>query len=379
MVEGDSSQGPAPRPAAATVGVPQRHAGNTPYRLLDAWRGVAALWVVLLHARGTGLFAPIDQFSLVGLLGVPMFFVISGYCIANAAVRSLEAPRPVAQFAWARVRRIYPPYFFASLVTILLATLLALLIKHHILNFFHHGPRYYLGALTLTQPLLHVDYILPVFWSLSYEAAFYVIVTALLAFAVRTAQTPRLLDALSAVTVIALLWLNLAGQSCPYPCDRWPQFGFGVLVYQILAQPERKSPRVVFLICSALMIVWTLRNGYGAFLNLASIEAQSLFCLPFAAVLLLLFRWDRPLAGLLPVRLFSWIGMFSYSLYLIHYVALRVVIQSAQRTAIIESHSLLLYLVRIVACVAAGRLFFQLCERPFLNNRQRPARIALRI
>ena len=30
---------------------PQNHAGNTPYRLLDAWRGVAALWVVMLHVH----------------------------------------------------------------------------------------------------------------------------------------------------------------------------------------------------------------------------------------------------------------------------------------------------------------------------------------
>lgn len=346
-----------------------QHAGNTPYRLLDAWRGVAALWVVLLHSRGLGLFAPIDRFSLAGLLGVPIFFVISGYCIANAAMRTLDKPRPVAHFAWARVRRIYPPYFFASLVTILLATLLALLTEHHILNFLHRGGRYYLGALTLTQPLLHVDYILPVFWSLSYEAAFYAIVAALLALAVQTAQMPRLLDAFSAVTVITLIWLNLAGQTCPFPCDRWPQFGLGILVYQILAQPERKSPRVIFLCCSVLLIAWTVRSFHYGSLDLGSLESQSLFCLPLAAMLLLLFRWDCSLSRLWAVRLFSWIGMFSYSLYLIHYVALRVVVQTAPRIAVLGAHPLLLYLVKIAACVAAGWLFFQICERPFLTGR----------
>ena len=342
-----------------------------PYRLLDAWRGVAALWVVLLHCSGEGIPPPLAQFSFLGLLGVPMFFVISGYCIANAAVRSLNTPRPLVHFLVTRLKRIYPPYFFASLLTILLATLLASLVEHHVLNFFHRGPRYYLGAFTLSQPLLHVDYILPVFWSLCYEAAFYLIVAVALILALWTKQSPRLLDVFGAVTLGTLLWLNVAAQTCSFPWNRWPQFGFGVLVYQILAQPKRNSPRIIFLICAALMLIWTRRHVYQGSLELGSIEVQSLFCLPFAALLIAFFRWDRVLAGRWPVRLFSWIGLFSYSLYLSHYIALRVVAQGAPRVPAIESHPLLLFVVKIVVCIAGGWLFFHCFERPFLNTRQR--------
>lgn len=56
----------------------------------------------------------------------------------------------------------------------------AFLTPPHVLNFLHCGPRYYPGALRLTQPLLHVDFVLPVFWSLCYEAVFYLIVALLL-------------------------------------------------------------------------------------------------------------------------------------------------------------------------------------------------------
>lgn len=344
---------------------------TSPYRLLDAWRGVAALWVVLLHCSGEGIPRPVGQFSLLGLLGVPIFFVISGYCIANAALRSLDAPRPLAHFLTARLRRIYPPYFFASLLTILLATLLASLVEHHILNFFHRGPRYYLGALTLSQPLLHVDYILPVFWSLCYEAAFYLIVAVMLILALWTKQSPHLLDVFGAVTLGTLLWLDIAAQTCPFPWNRWPQFGFGVLVYQILAQPKRYSPRIIFLICAALMLIWTMRHVYRGSPGLGSIEMQSLFCLPFAALLIGLFRWDRVLSSRRPVRLFSWIGLFSYSLYLSHYIALRIVDQGALRMPTIECRPLLLFVVKIVVCTAGGWLFFHFFERPFLNTRQR--------
>lgn len=358
------------------------------YRLLDAWRGAAALWVVLLHSSGADPSVSFFQFSLFGLLGVPMFFVISGYCIAHAALRSLDTPRPVSHFLLARVKRIYPPYFFASLATILLATLLALFVEHHVLNFFHRGVRYYLGALTLTQPLLHVDYILPVFWSLSYEAAFYVIVAALLLLALCTKQRIPLLDILSGVTLGTLLWLNLAGPECPFPWNRWPQFGLGILLYQMLAQPQRKSPRIFFFICSVLTIIWTIRYagvsvppglvppglvppGFAESLRLGSIASQSLFCLPFTLLLMLLFRWDQTLARHWIARWFSKIGLFSYSLYLSHYIVLRIVVQGATRFPVLASHPLLLFLVKIAVCVGGGWLFFLLCEQPFLSNRQR--------
>lgn len=200
-------------------------ASSAPYRLLDAWRGVAALSVVLLHIRLHTIPAPLYAFSIIGLLGVPMFFVISGYCIANAAMRSVSSPQPAGHFLRARVRRIYPPYFFASLLAVLLSLLLTVLIQHHLvkssqiaeLDLFHQGWRFYIGALTITQLPLHTALIVRVFWSLCYEVTFYAIVAVLLFCAMRAKQAPRLLDALSLLTIGTLVWLNLAGSACPFP------------------------------------------------------------------------------------------------------------------------------------------------------------------
>lgn len=359
----------------------QRSAADTTYHLLDAGRGCAALWVVMLHVSLVGLPHPLFEFSSFGLLGVQMFFVISGYCVASAAVRSLNAPRPVARFLTARVRRIYPPYFFASLTAILLSCLLALLIQRRVLkasqlaalDFFGHGWRFYVGALTMTQIPLRTTFIIPVFWTLCYEAAFYGVVAVFLFLALRTARTPRLLDALGALTVGALLWRDLAEASCPFPLNLWPQFGLGVLVYQLLAQPGRRGPRWLFVISSLLIVVFAVRQGMGGF-SPAADSLRLLFCLAFALLLLGLFRWDRLLAGLWPARLLSWVGMFSYSLYLIHLLALGVINQMVQRVPVLASQAVLLYLVKIVTCLAIGRLFFQCCERPFLNTRQRQAK-----
>jgi peptidoglycan/LPS O-acetylase OafA/YrhL len=46
-----------------------------------------------------------------GNLGVPMFFVISGYCIAATAQSALERRTPLGTYFWRRFRRIYPPYW----------------------------------------------------------------------------------------------------------------------------------------------------------------------------------------------------------------------------------------------------------------------------
>ena len=365
-------------PAAEGQGTPRR-LGVAPYRLLDAWRGVAALWVVLLHVRLETTPAPLYQFSAGGHLGVPMFFVISGYCIASAATRSLDSPRPVRHFLTARVRRIYPPYLLASLVAAALSLLLTALIQHHVvrgsqiadLALLHQGWRFYLGALTLTQLPLHTSYLIPVFWSLCYEVAFYATVALFLFWAVWTKQAPPLLDALGVLTVGALVWLNLAGAACPFPWNLWPQFGLGVLVYQILAQPGQRRPWLLFLLCGVLVILYALRHGGEGSVDGLSGGFQALFYLGFAVLLIVLFRWDGRLAGWWPVWLFSWLGMFSYSLYLIHLLALGIVTQGLNRIHVIEAHPCLLYLVKVAVCIAGGRLFFYFCERPFLDTRQR--------
>ena len=359
-----------------------RHAGNTPYRLLDAWRGVAALWVVMLHVRLESTPNLLYQFSAGGHLGVPMFFVISGYCIANAATRSLDAPAPVRHFVKARIRRIYPPYLLASLAAAALSLLLTFLIRRHIvqssqiadLDLLHQGWRFYIGALTLTQLPLHSSYLIRVLWSLCYEAAFYAVVAVLLWGTVRARQTTRLLDALAGLTVGTLVWLNLAGGVIPYPWNLWPQFGLGALVYQVLAQPGRSAPLGAFLLCNALVICDALRHGEVGTTDGISGGFQGLFTLGFAVVLLFLFRWDGFLAGRWPVRLFSWVGMFSYSLYLIHLLALGIVTQGLSRLHALGPHPLLLYAVKLAVCVAVGRFFYHFCERPFLDTRQRQAR-----
>jgi peptidoglycan/LPS O-acetylase OafA/YrhL len=78
--------------------------------MLDAWRGLAALGVVLYHLGlyHLGLGMTFD----LGHASVMVFFVISGYCIAASAESCRRNNVGPGGYVWRRVRRIYPPYFF---------------------------------------------------------------------------------------------------------------------------------------------------------------------------------------------------------------------------------------------------------------------------
>ena len=359
-----------------------RHAGNTPYRLLDAWRGVAALWVVMLHVRLDSTPAWLRDVSAGGHLGVPMFFVISGYCIANAAMRSANAPRPASHFLRARVRRIYPPYLLASGLAALLSALLSVLVARHVvqssqiadLDLLHQSWRFWVATLTITQMAFHTALIIRVVWSLCYEVAFYALIALLLLGALKAKRPALLLDASAVLTAAVLGWLAADPRHCPFPWNLWPQFGLGVLAYQILAQPGRKFPRLMLAGCSLLVGIFAVRfPAFGAVDGLSG-GLQALFTLAFALVLVALFRWDGALARLKPVQVLAKVGLFSYSLYLVHLLALGIVTQGLGRISGLQAHGLLLYAVKLGLCVLAGRVFFHFGERPFLDSRQRQAR-----
>src|SRR6516165_7858972 len=112
---------PSERPHRTESAAPQ--GGALRYRSLDLWRGVACLLVVVYHATyiqcgiatepSGGATSSVVQW-LIGLthwmdVGVPMFFVISGYCIAAAADGLRHSSRSVGNYFVRRIRRIYPP------------------------------------------------------------------------------------------------------------------------------------------------------------------------------------------------------------------------------------------------------------------------------
>jgi peptidoglycan/LPS O-acetylase OafA/YrhL len=86
---------------------------------LDGLRAVAALLVVAHHAQLEVWFGVASWTRYAGRLAVDVFIAISGFCLTLPVARDrfeLSAPR----FFWRRARRILPPYYIATAVSLAL-------------------------------------------------------------------------------------------------------------------------------------------------------------------------------------------------------------------------------------------------------------------
>jgi peptidoglycan/LPS O-acetylase OafA/YrhL len=146
---------------------------------LDALRGFAALTVVWFHLSpqvlGAQRHLAVMHVIDLGKYGVLLFFVVSGYVIPM----SLERHGSLRRFWIGRLCRIYPAY----LATIALVGLLALAgLSAWQESFTGQTVSAVLGHATMTTELLGLHGAVRVFWTLSYEMTFYLIVSGLFAW-----------------------------------------------------------------------------------------------------------------------------------------------------------------------------------------------------
>lgn len=79
----------------------------TRFAVLDGWRGICALVVALHHLHANGSFFALP-FVRGAWLFVDFFFVLSGFVIAHAYGKRLNAPRDVGPFVMRRLARLWP-------------------------------------------------------------------------------------------------------------------------------------------------------------------------------------------------------------------------------------------------------------------------------
>lgn len=123
---------------------------------LDGLRGLAILLVVVHHAYHLKLL----------WMGVDLFFVLSGFLITSILLREKSKPlgEYIGNFYAHRVRRILPAYLMALLIV-------GMVIRN---GWTHYWP-YYVGGMNFMHPLGIPDSgVLPL-WSLAVEEQFYLI------------------------------------------------------------------------------------------------------------------------------------------------------------------------------------------------------------
>lgn len=291
---------------------------------LTGIRGIAALWVVLLHgsmlhamapAVGKGQ-GPLWTFASKGWLGVDMFFVLSGFIISYVYQAKMTRPTwpQLKQFWLARIARIYPLH----LVT-MLAIGSAALIATQFANYQLQHPSLFsldkaVASLFLVQSwapgLRGYNY---VSWSVSAEWFAYMLFP-LFTVAIFRIQS-RLVNLALIAGAFGLMMLSYGG--LPIEDDLSPllrvggEFLVGCLMFNIYraTKSHRIFDHLVWLSFAAMIALCAVPRPLISDFAVIAVTAFLVFSLALA-----------PRAGgrLFSSKLAVYLGKISYALYLVH-------------------------------------------------------------
>lgn len=367
--------------------------------LLDIARGAAALLVFLFHIRDA-LVEPLPVLAAMvsfGSLGVPMFFVISGYVISASAEATLSRSETSASFLKRRFMRIFPPFWLSIAVVVAVPYVIAAVSSLKSGVFEMPDPRFlsmtggdWLWLATLLRVFGTPDGDLQaafspvnsVYWTLAIEFQFYLCMyLALLA-----RRYFHLLIGL--VTGVSLLLLLR-----PLPLDAgwfiryWPMFSVGIALQYMLAAGwggERFVPWRARGVAAALaggVLLGVLVLAYRGTLGQVLLAVFPSVELGFAVVCALLLWLAAPSGSALEAHrdgghpLLRWLlkpaaylGVISYSVYLLHGKLVQLPAMVVRQ--VIEPSNPLNPLICVLLTLALCALFHRWAERPFMSKRQ---------
>ena len=309
-----------------------------PQRLesVDALRGLAFLAVLLVHASQAVPPFPGRALAGAGAYGVTLFFIASAFTLyASQQQRRTAESAPVTAFFIRRIFRIVPLFWAGIAFYYVIYGTWNRTWAEGTLGLFHFG---------LTATLLHgwhpdtINSVVPGGWSIAAEFGFYVLAPLLFLVITswRRAVCAYVIALGIALTLNAIARDGLVARLFPeVPAWRqgsfsylWlpahlPTFLLGFLVYHLRAPFEKLSLRVrssaLAIVCALIVIsAFFLRGGLADFL--------------FPAVLagLVLTLVARPIPVLVN-RFTCTLGTLSFSAYITHFAALRVMEKIATR------------------------------------------------
>ncbi|MFM0609719.1 acyltransferase [Paraburkholderia sediminicola] len=368
------------RPAAAPRAQSEARADSAgKEHVIDAMRGFAALLVAYFHCRqvewvGMQTFHQSvgHSFSLStiaayltfpiawGSAGVPIFFVISGYCIhRGGALRLAKNPdyRLDAGNFWVRrFARIYPVLLAALVLTLALDWVSLQLppVNHKIREI---GLQAFLVNLVSLQGVAGKTYgSNGALWTLSLEVQFYAIYPLLFALRRRLGMT-SVLAIVAVINVVSAYVLER--HDIQFFTSYWFSWMLGAWIADAKAHagPDARSPVWLYAIAAAFIALGCAAFHFGQY------GAFQFWAIGFAFYLYKAL--ERRNADTPGVRLLSRFGDFSFSLYLIHlpiFVLLSsILFRSSLQMSIWPSFGYML------VAVPVAYVFYRLVELPAMK------------
>ncbi|WP_201978165.1 acyltransferase family protein [Hymenobacter rubidus] len=369
-------------------------------RYLDGFRAIAALYVVIHHASHYfGLKAeatmPYHIFYMVSSKGhyaVDIFIVISGFCLALPVVKNGGIMRENSywDFVKRRAKRILPTYYIAIIFSLLIASLFAIggEVPVRLESFTSVTSRDLLIHLFLLQDVFldTAGSINHAFWSISVEWRIYFLFPAII-WSIRSYGliTTMIFAAIFSSLFLFLLkknaefYLGITGISPHYLL----LFGTGVIGAQISYSSLKNinnfrnntswrsliAGLVLFTLIADWRTEWEPFENWLLGTNFVFLDILIGLC---TSCLLINFSIGnfRLLMKILSSQVISKIGIFAYSIYLVHVpileifyliVITRLKLSPFYQLVIMDSLGLLVVII-------ASYVFFLIAEKPFMRK-----------
>jgi peptidoglycan/LPS O-acetylase OafA/YrhL len=320
-------------------------------------RGLAALGVCVMHLfNASGYFTAQDTFfttylsplTMIGRVGVPVFFVISGFIIPYSMwANKYDFPGSWANFMLRRITRIEPPYILSIFVTFTVFAVSAALIGKSYspdwLNVLGH-----LGYLNIFNPLDHKGWILGVYWTLAVEFQYYLVISLLfpLLFLGDIRKNIAAILILLLVSIPIAKWINDEG----FIFRHIPLFLAGILTFKFCIKRIKLSVYLPLI----LVVLAAIYYEFGILYTLSSI---------FTCIMIVLnvdFKF----------KFMYFLGTISYSLYLMHWTFGVEICLKTMKHVFPNADSILklgIVLLSILFSIGMSYLYYIIIEKPAIR------------
>jgi peptidoglycan/LPS O-acetylase OafA/YrhL len=354
------------------------------FKSIDGLRGVACLVVVIFHCyslAGQYKWPSVQFFTLhlslssildLGYSGVDMFFVLSGFCLAYPLFLRHGSSFNWKRYLISRARRIFPPYWSALLIF----SSLSLIIKYYRIEpFFSAGPliwaedsRSFIKAVFLVNCDLLWSY-----WTLPLEWRWYFVLPILVSLYKRIhavgVMTVTIFISFSCVVAFSLPQFHrIAGYVTQMPLYL-PTFACGIWAAAIAANFNKLKTEIWLIKHIRLAILVVVFLGYVFPPQYSAPFSRVIIWAPLYFLILLAALYDPVVRKFFSWQPFTKVGIFSYSLYLIHEFPIRAVYTLTKQLEWPPEVQFFFYQCLVCpTCIGLGYLFFCIGERPFLKQ-----------
>ncbi|PWT72758.1 MAG: hypothetical protein C5B59_15065 [Bacteroidetes bacterium] len=309
---------------------------------VELLRGIASSMVCYFHlARGNTNFLADDNFvkkmATWGWSGVQIFFVISGFVIPYAMFQKKYTLRNFFTFLKKRIIRIEPPYLISIVLIIVLAFVSTLSPLYRGAPFHIDLPNL-LGHIAYLNVFTGQKWLNDVYWSLAIEFQYYLLIAV--SYGLIVSKKIYIRQGFLFLFLLSSFWLKDLGFVFVYAT----YFISGILLFQLVSQLISFTEYIISTVC----VIGVLEFQQGTVLSLIVI----------GTILVILFVNRVP-------AFFRFMGMISYSLYLIHVpIGGRIINITEVKTGNMIIRELMVP-VAFAGCVLAAWIYYRLFEKRF--------------